>query len=54
MNKEEQKIQEWANKWTLESLRQRYTNVSKWIVAYKHAHDRVTSDQSKKDIEKTI
>ncbi|XP_041992986.1 glutathione S-transferase T3-like [Salvia splendens] len=40
-----------------ESLRQRYkrlnTNVTKWVGAYKHAHDRATSGQSKEDIEKT-
>ncbi|XP_047961990.1 glutathione S-transferase T2-like [Salvia hispanica] len=42
---------------SLESLRQRYkrlnTNVTKWIGAYKKAHDRATSGQSKEDIEKT-
>ncbi|KAL1552127.1 glutathione S-transferase T2-like [Salvia divinorum] len=42
---------------SLKSLRQRYkrlnTNVSKWIGAYKRAHDRATSGQSKEDIEKT-
>ncbi|XP_047942200.1 glutathione S-transferase T2-like [Salvia hispanica] len=42
---------------SMESLRQHYkrinANVSKWIGAYKHAHDRATSGQSKEDIEKT-
>ncbi|XP_042065396.1 glutathione S-transferase T3-like [Salvia splendens] len=41
---------------SLESLRQRYrrlnTNVSKWIGAYKHAHDRAMSGQSNEDMEK--
>ncbi|XP_047954064.1 glutathione S-transferase T3-like, partial [Salvia hispanica] len=41
---------------SLESLRQRYrrlnANVSKWIAAYKRAHERATSGQSNEDIEK--
>ena len=41
---------------SLESLRQCYRrlnkNVSKWIAAYKRAHERATSGQSNEDIEK--